>query len=149
MYNGYTNGSEAWYAMRDAEQVVDDLKSAQNEIESVFERIIDELDTAIGDRDDFEDDLSRLQTEHDELKQKYDSLHATRQDLIPVLTDLMVGAARVEAFAKAGLVALGALNETTDPDNSDRDSGDGGSEGDANASPGSSTSEGVSRPQVP
>lgn len=124
IYNSYPNGSEPWWATKEAKGCMDGLDDARDAIEGTFEEIIGQMDTAISDRDEMEEERDQIQRDHDDLKEKYETLHAATDmnELINEITKMKLAAEAVVTYTTNKLIDLGALNDVQE---SDTDSGPG------------------------
>lgn len=131
MYNRYTNGSESWWAMKEATEAHKDLQDRVDEVESVMENLVEQLDTALGDREEMEEERDQLQRDLDDMTVKYETLHGATDlvEVITLITNLKVAAEAIDTFATNRLVELGALNDVQESTDAGGDgaAGDGGS----------------------
>ena len=130
MYNQYQNGTDAWWAMKEAIDVHKDLEQQVDNVADTFESVIDQLDTAVNDREEMEEERDQLQRDFDDLQEKYDTLR-TGVDLshmIALITKLKLAAEAIDTYATNSLIYLGALNDVQEGDSNSSDgaAGDGG-----------------------
>lgn len=127
MYNNYKNGTEAWWAMKDALDVEKKINEAVDEMCGSFEQIISELEDACNERDEVTEERDQLQTELDEVKANFEELVSSKQEMITQFTNLKVAAEAISRHATRVLVLLGALNDVQEgaDDSSDGTPGDG------------------------
>lgn len=147
MYNRYPRGSEPWYAMQDAIEAAQAVEDGRNAVEDVLERVIEELDTAIGEKEEAEQELDLAQKERDEAMATIEAMDLA--ELITLLTNIKVAGEAINRYVTDKLVALGALNASTDSDSDSGDPGDGGGEATDHQAAGSEAAAGITRPQIP
>lgn len=126
MYNAYVKGSIPDQYCREAEDALAATERSMNDIESVIERILDDLDSVLSDKEELDDQLEELEIERDNWKAKYQEVHAFSSEMITMLTNVMVASDAMSTYCKNKLVLLGAVNESEDPDSDSRAGSDGG-----------------------
>lgn len=129
MFNRYVKGSEAHFAMQEAIGTCKDLQENVDEVEDTFETIIEQLDTALCEREEMEEERDQLERDLEDMTEKYETLHAATdlKYLIDLMSKLKLAAEAIDTYATNKLVYLGALNDVQegDSDSSDGAAGDG------------------------
>lgn len=127
MYNRYQNGTEPWWAMKEALEVHKDLQERVDAVEDTFESIIDQLDTAIADREEMEEERDQAQTDLDELQTKFEAFEP--EEIIKLLDSVESATSAVVKYCvQTRMKVREAYNvQESDSDSSDGAAGDGGS----------------------
>ena len=129
MYNNYRNGTEAWWAMKEAIDVEQTMSDAMDNMCGAFEQLVGELDDACEQRDEAIEERDQLQKDLDEVTENYEELISSKQEMITQFTNMKVAAGAIERHATRVLIQLGALNDVQEGsgDSSSGTAGDGGS----------------------
>lgn len=134
MYNHYKNGTQAWWAMKEAIQAETDLEDAVGNAASTMESIIEDFDDACQQRDDAEDERDQAQADLEEAKAKLEVFNP--EEIINRLNDIEFAAAAVVKYCvKTRMDIREAYNvPESNSDSSDGDSGDGSGQADNESS---------------
>ena len=112
MYNHYKNGSQAWWAMKEAIQAETDLEDAVSNAANCMESIIEDFDDACQQRDDAEDERDQAQADLEEAKAKLEVFNP--EEIIKRLNDIEFTAAAVVKYCvKTRMDIREAYNENS------------------------------------
>lgn len=149
MYNHFAKGTEAYDAIEyEAKPALKNLDQAQTDIEAAFEAMADCIDVVCGEREEWQEEAENNEKEIEKLQARIDELDVDKDELINLLSQGMLAGEAIREFCNKQLVKLGALNETTDSDDSDGADGDDSGQDNSGQSDGKAST-GVTRPQIP
>jgi chromosome segregation ATPase len=88
MYNRFKKGTDAFYSTHDAIVVIEELEGATQEAQSLFERLIDELETASDQVEEAESDVKAANEQIEELEAQLDKYKFSEDHVDEFLTVL-------------------------------------------------------------
>jgi DNA repair ATPase RecN len=142
MYNSFRKGTEAHWAMQESIGAHQELTKAVDTVEDTLENLCGQIDT-------FEEEIEEISQERDDLLTKVETLEEDTQQIITFLKEMYKIHATGIVYARKRLIALGEEDAVKAVDSSIPNSGNAGPENTDAKSTGETSSEGVTRPQVP